>query len=232
MIFDGDITFINEEFYADKIDPSQLDELLAQGWRHFGTQFFRYSLGVYESDIRRVIPLRIRLDQFSLSRSQRRVLNRNQDVSVDIRPIEINNEVMELFDRHRGRFSFGVPNSIYDFLSPDPSRIPCEGLEVAVHLGSRLVAASYFDVGEHSVSAIYGMFDPELPRRSLGIFTMLKEIEYAGASGKTLYYQGYSYEGRSFYDYKKRFSGTECFDWHGNWMPFPAGEEQTADDER
>ena len=223
MIFDGDITFINEEFHSDKIDPSQLDELLAQGWRHFGTQFFRYSLGIHEFDIRRVIPLRVRLEQFSLSKSQRRILNRNQDASVEIRPIEITDEAMYLFDRHKRRFSLGVPNSIYDFLSEEPASVPCEALEVSVRLDGSLVAASYFDVGERSVSAVYGMFHPEFPRRSLGIFTMLHEIEYARANGKEIYYQGYAYEGNSFYDYKKRFRGTESFDWYGNWKALVGG---------
>lgn len=221
MLFDGDITFINEEFYADRITPSQLDTLLAAGWRHFGTQFFRYSLGIYEFDIRRVIPLRIRLAHFSLSKSQRRVLRENVDTSVAIGPIQVTSESTELFERHKQRFKSGVPDSIYDFLGP---AMPCDAFELDVRLDDRLVAVSYFDVGELAVSAIYGMFDPEFASRSLGIFTMLKEIEFAHDSGKELYYQGYSYSGSSFYDYKKRFRGTERFDWDGNWGMF-TGEE-------
>ena len=217
MIFDGpDITFINEEFYADRITPEQLDQLLAGGWRHFGTQFFRYSLGVYEFDIRRVIPLRICLADFSVSKSQRRVLRQNADVSVTIRPVEITDEAIGLFGRHKLRFRSGVPDSIYDFVSGEPGT-PCEVLELTAHLDGRLAAVSYFDIGERATSAIYAMFDPQLSRRGLGIFTMLKEIEFAKSAGKEFYYQGYSYEGESFYDYKKRFRGTESFDWNGNW---------------
>lgn len=229
MLFEGDINFINEEFHADRVTPQQLDQLLADGWRHFGTQFFRYSLGFYESDIRRVIPLRIRLTDFSISKSQRRVLRENTDVHVVIGPIEITDESVALFERHKQRFKSGVPDSIYDFLSTQPSRIPGEGLQLAVRLDDRLIAATYFDVGDRSVSAVYGMFDPELARRSLGIFTMLKVIEFAVENGKELYYQGYSYEGESFYDYKKRFRGTESYDWNGNWTPFCAAEELTTD---
>lgn len=228
MLFDGDITFINEEFHTDQVTPEQLDLLLADAWRHFGTQFFRYSIGVYESDIRRVIPLRIRLENFSLSKSQRRVVRQNWDVHVLIRPIEITDEAIALFERHKQRFKSGVPDSIYDFLSGNPSRVPCEALEIVVQLDGRLIASSYFDVGERSVSAIYGMFDPDLKGRSLGIFTMLKVIAFAIEHGKEFYYQGYSYEGRSFYDYKKRFRGTEAFDWNGNWAPFVAGEKDLA----
>lgn len=225
MLLDGDITFINEEFHAAAISPQQLDDVLADGWRHFGTQFFRYSIGVYEFDIRRVIPLRIRLAKFSASKSQRRVLKQNSDVQVLIRPVEITDESIALFERHKQRFKSGVPDSIYDFLSSEPSQVPGEALEIAVSLEGKLIAASYFDIGERSVSAIYGMFDPKFASRSLGILTMLKVIGFAIEHGKEFYYQGYSYEGRSFYDYKKRFRGTESYDWDGNWMAFNAREE-------
>lgn len=217
MLFDGDISFINEEFHADDVAPGQLDLLLADGWRHFGTHFFRYNFGYFEFDIRHVIPLRIRVVDFSLSKSQRRVLRDNQDLQVEINPIRVTDEAVDLFERHKQRFKFGIPDSIYDFLSDDPAHVPCESFEVDVRLDGRLVAVSYFDVADISVSAIYAMFDPMIPKRSLGILTMLKEIEHALANGKEFYYQGYAYEGESFYDYKKRFRGTEAFDWKGNW---------------
>ena len=217
MIFDGDVRFINEEFHCESVRGDQLDKLLADGWRHFGTYFFRYNFGYYEFDIRRVIPLRIRVADFSLSKSQRRVLRDNVDTHIEINPIHITKESIDLFERHKQRFKFGVPDSIYDFLSDDPARVPCDAFEVDVRIDGRLVAVSYFDVADNSVSAIYAMFDPDLPKRSLGILTMLKEIEHTREMGKEFYYQGYAYEGRSFYDYKKRFRGTECFDWRGNW---------------
>jgi arginine-tRNA-protein transferase len=229
MILDADFTFINEEFLADRITPHQLDTLLADGWRHFGTLFFRYSLGVYESDIRRVIPLRIRLANFSYSKNQRRVLRQNEDVSLDIHPIEITREANALFEKHKRRFKSGVPDSIYDFISGNSEFMPCDAFELDVRIGNRLCAISYFDSGKETLSAIYGMFDPELSSRSLGIFTMLKEIEFAIANGKEFYYQGYSYEGNSFYDYKKRFRGTESYDWKGNWRALVDVEGSNAD---
>ena len=231
-MLEAGVRYINEVFEAPHVTPAQLDFLLADGWRHFGTYFFRYSLGLYESEIRLVIPLRIRLSQFSQSKSQRRVIRENADAAVVIRPIEITDEAMLLFERHKKRFKSGVPDSIYDFLSDDPASVPCNSFEIDVRMDDRLVAVSYFDVGERSVSAVYGMFDPDYSDRSPGIFTMLKEIEFACESGKELYYQGYSYEGQSFYDYKKRFRGTESFDWKGNWKPLVANEESTADNAR
>lgn len=213
-------TFINEQFEAEKLSPEEFDLLLARGWRHFGTNFFRYNIGFFGFDIRRVLPLRIRLANFSLSKSQRRVMRKNSELETFIRPTEITDEAIDLFERHKRRFTTGVPDSIYDFLSRDPAHSPCTSNEIAVYLKREFVAVSYFDVGGRSISGTYAMFEPTEKARSLGIFTMLKEIEFAIENKMEFYYQGYAYEGESFYDYKKRFRGTEIFDWKEGWEPF------------
>jgi arginine-tRNA-protein transferase len=210
---------INEEFFADAVTPRQIDKLLADGWRHFGTHFFRYNLGVYEDEVRRVIPLRIRLADLTLSKSQRRILRKNEDLTVQIGPIKITDQIELLFERHKQRFKSGVPRSIYEFLSPEPATVPCSGFNIKVLREDALLAASFIDLGESAVSSIYGIFDPAESARGLGIFTMLKEIEFARQNGMEFYYHGYAYEGESFYDYKKRFSALERFDWEGNWVP-------------
>ncbi|MFM9904562.1 MAG: GNAT family N-acetyltransferase [Pyrinomonadaceae bacterium] len=215
-----DLVYINEEFRAVSVGPVQYDRLLADAWRHFGTHFFRYSLGVYDSEIRRVIPLRIRLDDLTLSKSQHRIIRRNADLETAINPICITPETHDLFERHKRRFKSGVPDSIYDFVARDAARSPTDLFEVTVRDNGRLAAASFFDIGETSVSSIYGLFDPDERSRSLGIFTMLKEIEFARSSGREFYYHGYAYEGESYYDYKKRFSGLEAYDWNGEWLKF------------
>ena len=228
---DNNLTFINESFEAVIVTPAQLDLLLADAWRHFGTHFFRYNLGIYKDEIRRVIPLRIRLVDFKLSKSQRRVLRRNADLETVIEPTKITDEIHDLFERHKRRFKSGVPNSIYDFLSRDPAGVPTRGFEVTVRNHGKLLAASFFDVGSKSVSAIYASFDPDETLRSLGIFTMLKVIEFALRDGKEFYYHGYAYEGESYYDYKKRFSALESFDWNGSWATFNAEYAEAAEKE-
>jgi len=212
--------FINEEFYALKASPQEMDAFWANGWRHFGENFFRYNLAFYAGEIRMVVPLRIRLSNFSLSRSQRRTLKKNQDLQTIIRPAEITPEKKILFKQHKRRFKRGVPNSIYDFLSFDAARAPCEVLEVCVYAREKLLAASFFAIGEISISSIYAMFALEESPRSLGIFTILLEIDFAQKHQKEFYYQGYAYTGNSFYDYKKRFSALEQFNWNGQWQDF------------
>ena len=127
MLLDADFQLINEEFYANSVTPEQHDLLLEDGWRHFGTHFFRYNLGIYDNEIRLVLPLRIQLKNFKLSKSQRRVLRRNEDAEVSIRPVSLNDETLDLFDRHKRRFKTGEPATIYDFLDRDREPVVSPG---------------------------------------------------------------------------------------------------------
>jgi arginine-tRNA-protein transferase len=167
------------------------------------------------------MPLRIKLSDFVPSKSQRRILKRNCDLEVALNPAEIDEESVALFRSHRERFKSNAPNSLYDYLSIfGPAERPSPVGEMRVHREKKLVAVSYFDLGRNALSGIYAMFDPAEARRSLGTFTMLKEIEHAIETGREFYYQGYAYEGESFYDYKKRFRGTQVFDWKEGWETF------------
>ena len=220
MLLGADFEYINQAFEADKVTPAQLDTLLANGWRHFGTYFFRYNLGMVDDDVRLVTPLRIHLSDFSFSKSQRRLLRDNADLTVCIEPLAIDTEAEELFHRHKERFDHHQPDSIYEFLETDAQGSPCETKQIRVFDRDKLVAISYFDLGNRACSGVYAIFEPSESNRGLGIFTMLKEIEFAIKRGKEFYYQGYAYEGSSFYDYKKRFRRSEVYDWKGSWNPF------------
>ncbi len=211
---------INEEFHAPEVSPREMDFLLAESWRNFGTYFFRHNLGFYFGEIRTVIPLRIRLADFTFSKSQRRILKKNADLETIIRPIIIDAEKETLFERHKYRFEENIPESIYTFLSKTPASVPCEALEICVYEGENLLAASFFNIGETSTSGIYAMFEPTETSRSLGIYTMLLEIAFAKQLGKKFYYQGYAYKGNSFYDYKKRFRSLEMFNWNSSWEKY------------
>ncbi|HMO81206.1 MAG TPA: hypothetical protein PKD24_10480 [Pyrinomonadaceae bacterium] len=219
-MLDARFSYITEEFFANHVTPDGLDKLLADGWRHFGSYFFRYNLAMHRDEIRLVTPLRIRLSDLVLSKSQRRNLRRNADLRIEVGPLRITSAAEDLFQKHKERFVESTPGSILNFVPASFRLAPCDTRQISVFDADRLVAESYFDVGTSSASGIYGMFDPEVAARGLGIFTLLKEMEFGSALGLQHYYLGYSYSGRSFYDYKKRFAATEYYNWRGEWLPF------------
>ena len=97
---------------------------------------------------------------------------------------------------------------------------PCELLQMNVYWESTLYSVSFLDIGKESTSSVYGMFAFEYSFLSPGIYTMLLEIEYSIKENKKYYYPGYCYDISSYYDYKKKFSGLEYYDWEGNWYPY------------
>ena len=208
-----------EYFLCWHAGPGRMDELWAEGWRHFGPVFFRYRRWRHGGRTHTVTPLRIDLGRFAPSRSQRRVLARNRGLRVEARPTVLDAEMWEMFEGHRRRFREDAPGSLHDFLSHAPAEVPCRNETLCVYSGARLVAAHFLDIGRGATSAVYSMFDPAESRRSLGIYTILLAADYSRRTGRGHYYHGYACREPSPYDYKKNFSGLEEYDWRGRWLP-------------
>ena len=198
-----------------------MDQVWAAGWRHFDKYFFRYSTQQAEDGgLQTITPLRIDLASCTFSKSQRRVLNKNAGLRTDIAPAALDDELRALFQRHKERFTHNIPDTLETFLGPDPAQGPCECRMLRVFDGPSLIAASFFDIGQHSASSVYGLFEPECSKRSLGIFTLLLEIQHCRAAGLRHLYSGYATREPSVYDYKKQFRSTEYLDWTaGEWRP-------------
>lgn len=196
-----------------------MDQLWAKGWRHFGTYFFRYSQVEREQGLFHVQPLRVRLESFSMNRSQKRRLKLNHDITLSVKPAYIDSEVEALFERHKTRFKDNVPESLTTFLSEQPATKPCPCVSLCLHLDDQLVGVSYLDVGETSTSSVYQCFEPSLSKRGLGILMMLLAVQVSREWGKTFYYPGYAFAEKSFYDYKKTLQPLEVFDWQ-DWSGF------------
>lgn len=198
-----------------------MDRLWAAGWRHFGRYFFRYSSQPGpQGDAQTITPLRIDLASCSFTKSQRRVLARNTELRHDIVAAALDDDLRAMFQRHKQRFTHNVPEALENFLGPNPATGPCECRMVRVFDADRLIAASFFDVGQTAASSVYGIFEPAESKRSLGIFTQLLEIQHCRAAGLRWLYPGYATQEPSAYDYKKQFRGTEWLNWiTGEWLP-------------
>lgn len=208
--------------------PQEMDARWSQGWRHFGRDFFRYSLSLNEDGSwHRILPLRLVVADFQPTARHRRILKKNADLTVEIAPAAVDDARESLFFRHRERFVSNIPDSLRVFLpSPAPATEPCECREVRLtDSGGQLLAVSYFDLGHESCSSVYAMFEPAASSRSLGICTFLHEIAYAQQSGRRYLYPGYATVEPSHYDYKKSFPALQSYHWRtAEWHDFRSGE--------
>ena len=210
--------FINEAAELELASPELMDRCWSEGWRHFGSYFFRYSRMSELRGLKTVTPLRMRLEDFTPSSSQARVLKRNSNLELVIRDASIDLEKHELFALHKQRCTENIPDSLYSFHGHDPARVPSETKELALYKDGRLIAVTFLDIGATSTSSIYSIYDPNESKHSLGVYLILCSIKHSISLGKTLYYPGYATLEPSAYDYKKKFSALEFYDWHGNWL--------------
>jgi arginine-tRNA-protein transferase len=214
----------DQSFLCLDASPAKMDQFWAEGWRHFGIFFFRYRIAIHGGKQFSVLPLRVDLERFTLTRSQKRVLAKNRDARIEIRPASAGEAEEALFEKHKIRFPENTPCSVYDFLSPFPASVPCVNLELCVSLDEKLIGVTYLDLGQSATSAVYAMFDPAEAKRSLGILMMIHSIQFSSERGCRYYYPGYAYHEPFSYDYKKRFVGLEYLDWTAGWKPYAVSD--------
>jgi arginyl-tRNA--protein-N-Asp/Glu arginylyltransferase len=185
--------------------PGEVSQLLARGWRRFGPSYFRPVCAECDA----CDSLRITLDSFAPSASQRRVLRKNADVSVSVGEPIVDEERLGLYrawhaDRERAR-------------GWSPDQMDAEGYalhfafahpaarEFAYRVDGRLVGVGLSDETPDAVSAAYFYFNPAYANRSLGTFNVLTQALWGRTRGRRHLYLGYRVEGCASLRYKGAF---------------------------
>ncbi|MCA8946298.1 MAG: arginyltransferase, partial [Planctomycetes bacterium] len=83
--------------------------------------------------------------------------------------------------------------------------------------GGRLLGVSLCDVSRRSISSVYHFFEPNESRRSLGVFSAVKEIELCRDKQVPYYYLGFWIEGCKAMEYKNRYAPCELLI-DGEWQ--------------
>jgi len=200
-------------------EDADIDAYLAHGWSwSLDDDFWRDDSDCFSEGIFRSFPTRFRLKDFSLSKSLRRVLNKNRDLKAIIRPLSVTPRKSALYEKHYARYGEKVYLTLhqkYRF----PSNFPVKDMELCVYKNRKLLACSIFVVTKKSVQSNSAFWDLDEPRRSLGILTVLLEMQYAIRKKKNFYYLGAYSKQNPNYQYKTRFPGLEFYDWDRNcWV--------------
>jgi arginine-tRNA-protein transferase len=174
---------------VERIAPDGFDALLAEGDRRFGPMLYRTQC----PSCRACEPIRVPVSRFEPSRSQRRVLRKN-DGTIDVRVVrpELTPRHVELFNRHKNERGLSLGEDATDAESYRFHLIETcvDTREIQYLLGTKLVAVSILDLGRTSASSVYHFFDPDHGERALGVYSVLKEIEWCAAQRIEWYYLG------------------------------------------
>jgi arginine-tRNA-protein transferase len=177
------------------------------------------------------VSARIPAGDYPFSRSQRRVLDKNADLSRHLVEAEATMEQFDLLRRYlMARHAHG---GMADMTWPDYVAM-VEDTAVRTHLieyrlpsGDRgpgdLAACVLVDILGDGLSLVYSFYDPALARRSLGAFVILDHVVQARLAELAYVYLGYWVPGSPKMDYKARYRPIEVLR-PGGWVRMDEGD--------
>lgn len=178
-----------------------MELFLAAGYRRNGDSL--YTMRCRSCEL--CIPIRLHSTDFQISRNQRRVLKKNQDIEVSFTQLQLNNENLELCERFlRQRYPQKNNTAVGYYCSFFLNQI-VNSLEFHYRLGDTLLGNGIVDIGENWLNAVYFYFDPDQEKRSLGTFNILNMIEFCRQNDIEYLYLGYYIPNLSAMNYKRRF---------------------------
>lgn len=156
--------------------------------------------------------LRILANEFQPSKSFRRTLARNTDLTRTIVEPLATPEQFDLLQRYLHSRHDGGGMSDMDFYRYEMMIEQCTSdTHVAEYRDEHetLIAAVLIDELHDGLSMVYSFFDPTLPRRSLGNFMILDHLDYCQMENLPHLYLGYWVSESSKMNYKSRFHPCE-----------------------
>lgn len=169
------------------------------------------------------VSVRIPVAVFAPSRTQRRTVRRNADLTRTLVEAAATSEQFDLLQRYLSRRHAGggmCDMGWLDYVAMvEDTAVRTHLIEYRLESG-HLVGCALTDLLSDGLSLVYSFFDPELAARALGQFTILDHVSQAAAVQLDYVYLGYWVRGSAKMDYKGRFRPLEIL--RGDtWEPAP-----------
>jgi arginine-tRNA-protein transferase len=210
-----------QTYFPQRLSASRYDALLAAGWFRGSVMMYKMDLLCIEGAVRSVVNIRLDLEKYSFRKSHRKLLRKgDQRFRVVIETASPCAQKEQLYTSMKERFKGFIHPTLSDYLNNGVSQNVFDTRQVCVYDGDRLVAVSFFDCGERALASLLGLYDSEYSAHSLGIYTMLKEVEFGLNEGFRWYYPGYILDKESQFDYKLRLGEFEYYTASQRWGKF------------
>lgn len=186
---------------------SYCEALIERGWRRFGNMFFRpICEGCTSCE-----SFKIDVQNYEFSKSQRRILRKNEETKIVIQRPQVTSKHLELFEKYHSHMK---NKRDWNHETTDPKHYYASfvlghgdfGYEVLYYIQDRLVGVDLIDILPHGISSIYFYYDPDFEKNSLGTYSMLRQIQMAKDSKREWIYLGYYVKGCQSLEYKSRYS--------------------------
>jgi arginine-tRNA-protein transferase len=204
----------SEERLLVAVDPrlqnsQQYAWLMTQGFRRSGNEIYR----PHCSNCRACQSLRVLVERFSPSKSQKRILSRNKNFIIEL-SASPKTSYYPLYENyintiHRDGSMFPANKEQYlSFLASDIT----QQLFIEIWDDKNLISVAVTDDIPNALSAVYTFYHPDYIKSALGVFSILKQIEIAKETKREYQYLGYQIDGCTKMNYKARYLPHEILD--------------------
>ncbi len=199
--------------YVNRATKEFAQAVIERGWRRFGNfYFFPICNGCSECK-----SLRICVSEYNYSKSQRRVIRKNEDTHIVVKEPSISTEHIRLYMKYHNWKSDKDGWNNKDITYKEYYENFVEGAyefgkEVLYFRDNKLVGVDLIDILEDGISSIYFFYDPDYSKLSLGTFSLLYQINLAKRYGLEYIYLGYWVEGCKAFAYKPKFKPQQLLD--------------------
>ena len=179
--------------------------------------FRRSGKGIYKPNCLscdQCMSIRVPVNQFTASKSQLRILSKNADLKIHIIDSPQYEDYFALYQRYikyrhdNNENMSNVEDTFNNFFFSDWS----ETFLIEYRLPSgKLICVAICDPVKNGWSAVYTFFDTEYSQRSLGTFSILKQIEMVQSETLDYLYLGYWIQDSQKMNYKTNFTPCEKY---------------------
>jgi arginyl-tRNA--protein-N-Asp/Glu arginylyltransferase len=207
---------------AHMIDTAIYSELVKFGFRRSGLFTYR----PHCEQCHACTPIRVLVDQFLPSRTQRRTLKRNAGLEVAFKDLEFNSEHFALYRRYQAarHSGGGMDHDSRDQFAHFLLQSNVTTKLVEFRAGGILRMVSVIDYLADGLSSVYTFYEPDMPAAGFGTFNVLWQIEQTKLLALPYLYLGYWIEQCGKMAYKVNFGPAEGL-LQGQWQPLPRAEK-------
>ncbi|MBI5557908.1 MAG: arginyltransferase [Deltaproteobacteria bacterium] len=154
----------------------------------------------------RCIPIRIEADLFIPNRNQKRVLRRNEDLTISMGSLKITEEKLFLCGRFLEQRYPLKGNSPVGYYGSFFANSVTSTVEIEYRCAGKLVGVAIVDIGCNWANAVYFYFDPSESGRSPGTFNILHLVDLCRKNNIKYVYLGYLIREVRAMKYKENFN--------------------------
>jgi len=189
-------------------------ELVRRGFRRSGTFTYRPRCDT----CRACVPVRVEVNAFVSTRSQRRAARRHRNLDVSLHTLQDNEEHFDLYQRYQNArhrddgMESDSPEQYRNFLLQ--SHVDSTLVEFREAGVLRMV--SLIDILDDGLSSVYTFYDPDVAQSSFGTYNVLWQIELCRKLELEYLYLGYWIKESAKMAYKANFQPLQGLE-EGEW---------------